>query len=129
MIVTIRLPAISGRWATLSVAASAEPEEMPAGMPSVRASRRAAANDSSLEKLYELKRRRAYRALHDRLVAFARMSNRCPARFLAPGLCVAPGFRRRRVIDNAEDGFTAEQIAADIYHGLPVERPSAEHPA
>ena len=25
------------------------------------------------------------------------------------------------VIDNAEDGFTAEQIAAEIYHGLPVE--------
>ncbi len=25
------------------------------------------------------------------------------------------------VLDNAEDGYTAEQIAADIYHGLPVE--------
>jgi uncharacterized protein (DUF433 family) len=26
------------------------------------------------------------------------------------------------VIDNAEDGYTAEQIAADIYDGLPVDR-------
>jgi uncharacterized protein (DUF433 family) len=25
------------------------------------------------------------------------------------------------VLDNAEDGDTAEQIAAEIYHGLPVE--------
>jgi uncharacterized protein (DUF433 family) len=25
------------------------------------------------------------------------------------------------VIDNADDGYTAEQIAAEIYHGLPVE--------
>jgi uncharacterized protein (DUF433 family) len=25
------------------------------------------------------------------------------------------------VLDNAEDGYTAEQIAAEIYHGLPVE--------
>jgi uncharacterized protein (DUF433 family) len=25
------------------------------------------------------------------------------------------------VIDNADDGYTAEQIAADIYEGLPVE--------
>ena len=25
------------------------------------------------------------------------------------------------ILDNAEDGYTAEQIAADIYHGLPVE--------
>jgi len=43
------------------------------------------------------------------------------------------------VIDNAEDGFTAEQIAAEIYHGLPVEptrrviefatRVHAPHPA
>ena len=43
------------------------------------------------------------------------------------------------VIDNAEDGFTAEQIAAEIYHGLPVEltrrviefakRAHAPHPA
>ena len=43
------------------------------------------------------------------------------------------------VIDNADDGFTAEQIAAEIYHGLPVEptrrviefarRADAPHPA
>lgn len=43
------------------------------------------------------------------------------------------------VIDNADDGFTAEQIAAEIYHGLPVEparrviefakRAHAPHPA
>lgn len=43
------------------------------------------------------------------------------------------------VIDNAEDGFTAEQIAAEIYHGLSVEptsrviefarRAYAPHPA
>ena len=43
------------------------------------------------------------------------------------------------VIDNADDGFTAEQIAGEIYHGLPVEptrrviefakRPHAPHPA
>jgi uncharacterized protein (DUF433 family) len=26
------------------------------------------------------------------------------------------------VIDNAEDGYTPEQIAAEIYEGLPVER-------
>jgi uncharacterized protein (DUF433 family) len=26
------------------------------------------------------------------------------------------------VIDNAEDGYTAEQIAAEIYDGLPVDR-------
>jgi uncharacterized protein (DUF433 family) len=26
------------------------------------------------------------------------------------------------VLDNAEDGFTPEQIAAEIYEGLPVER-------
>ena len=38
MIVTISLPAISGRFATFSVAASAAPEEMPPGMPSTRAS-------------------------------------------------------------------------------------------
>ncbi len=25
------------------------------------------------------------------------------------------------ILDNAEDGYTAEQIAAEIYHGLPVE--------
>ena len=25
------------------------------------------------------------------------------------------------VIDNADDGYTAEQIASEIYHGLPVE--------
>lgn len=25
------------------------------------------------------------------------------------------------VLDNAEDGYTAEQIAVEIYHGLPVE--------
>jgi uncharacterized protein (DUF433 family) len=25
------------------------------------------------------------------------------------------------VLDNADDGYTAEQIATDIYHGLPVE--------
>jgi uncharacterized protein (DUF433 family) len=25
------------------------------------------------------------------------------------------------VIDNAEDGFTAEQIATEIYEGLPIE--------
>jgi uncharacterized protein (DUF433 family) len=25
------------------------------------------------------------------------------------------------VLDNAEDGYTAEQIAAEIYHGLPVD--------
>ncbi len=25
------------------------------------------------------------------------------------------------VLDNAEDGYTAEQIAGEIYHGLPVE--------
>lgn len=43
------------------------------------------------------------------------------------------------VIDNAEDGFVAEQIAAEIYHGLSVEptrrviefarRAHAAHPA
>lgn len=43
------------------------------------------------------------------------------------------------VIDNADDGFTAEQIAAEIYHGLSVEptrwviefarRAHAPHPA
>jgi uncharacterized protein (DUF433 family) len=26
------------------------------------------------------------------------------------------------VLDNAEDGYTAEQIAAEIYDGLPVDR-------
>jgi hypothetical protein len=26
------------------------------------------------------------------------------------------------VIDNADDGYTPEQIAAEIYEGLPVER-------
>lgn len=25
------------------------------------------------------------------------------------------------VLDNADDGYTAEQIATEIYHGLPVE--------
>ncbi len=25
------------------------------------------------------------------------------------------------ILDNAGDGYTAEQIAAEIYHGLPVE--------
>jgi uncharacterized protein (DUF433 family) len=26
------------------------------------------------------------------------------------------------VLDNADDGYTAEQISTEIYHGLPVER-------
>jgi uncharacterized protein (DUF433 family) len=25
------------------------------------------------------------------------------------------------ILDNAEDGYTAEEIATDIYHGLPLE--------
>ena len=38
------------------------------------------------------------------------------------GMWVIRGTRvpAQAVIDNAEDGFTAEQIAAEIYHGLPV---------
>ena len=39
------------------------------------------------------------------------------------GAYVVKGTRipAQAVVDNAEDGFTAEQIAAEIYQGLPVE--------
>ncbi len=39
------------------------------------------------------------------------------------GAFVVKGTRvpAQAVLDNAEDGYTAEQIAAEIYHGLPVE--------
>ena len=57
------------------------------------------------------------------------------------GTWVIRGIRvpAQAVIDNADDGFTAEQIAAEIYRGLPVEptrrviefakRAHAPHPA
>jgi uncharacterized protein (DUF433 family) len=39
------------------------------------------------------------------------------------GAWVVKGTRipAQAVVDNAQDGFTAEQIAAEIYQGLPVE--------
>lgn len=39
------------------------------------------------------------------------------------GAWVVKGTRipAQAVVDNAEDGFTAEEIAAEIYQGLPVE--------
>jgi uncharacterized protein (DUF433 family) len=45
-----------------------------------------------------------------------------PGRVSGQPVVVGTRILAQGVIDNAEDGYTAEQIAAEIYDGLPVDR-------
>jgi uncharacterized protein (DUF433 family) len=54
--------------------------------------------------------------------------SQCPDVEMIPGkvsgqpVVVGTRILAQGVIDNADDGYTPEQIAAEIYEGLPVER-------
>jgi uncharacterized protein (DUF433 family) len=45
-----------------------------------------------------------------------------PGRVSGQPVVVGTRILAQGVIDNAEDGYTAEQIATEIYDGLPVDR-------
>jgi uncharacterized protein (DUF433 family) len=45
-----------------------------------------------------------------------------PAKVSGQPVVVGTRILARGVIDNAEDGYTTEQIAAEIHDGLPVDR-------
>ena len=45
-----------------------------------------------------------------------------PGRVSGQPVVVGTRILAQGVIDNAEDGYTPEQIAAEIYDGLPVDR-------
>jgi uncharacterized protein (DUF433 family) len=47
---------------------------------------------------------------------------RIPGKVSGQPVVVGTRILAQGVIDNAEDGYTAEQIADEIYEGLPVER-------